>query len=193
MKQIILLLTLLLIFLVGCAPEVTKEVVNLNYEKAFENNKLYTTGTVEIKGEDVIIDNTSSEEFIEFYETHPEAKYILQIPKDITEEELLTIATTLEPVKTSVIVEVTTLDAFNFFMANSYEVMVKQDGTYSTQDLINMSLSFDVYINFDYAMLSEEDLLQIDSSMSQDMYFNVDDVNNFIETYTPFAVINKEN
>lgn len=189
MKKIILLLILVISILTGCTTEETKKVVNLNYEKAYENNKLYSTGKVEVDGEEVIIDNTSSEDFIEFYETYPEAKYILQIPSGMTNEELITLSTTLDPVKSNVIVEVTTLDAFNFFMSNSYEVMVKQDGTYPTQDLINMSLSFDVYIAFDYTMLSEEELVQIDASMSQDMYFNVDDENGFIETYTPFAVI----
>lgn len=190
MKKIIIVLLTSLLILFGCTPEVSKEVVNLNYEKAYENNKLYSTGVVEVEENEITIANTTSEEFIEFYETDSDAKYILQIPNGTTIEELEIINTTLEPVKSSLIVEVTTLDAFNYFIEQSYEVMVKQDGTYETKDLINMSLSFDVYIAFDYSMLSEEDLKQIDSSMSQDMYFNVDDVNGFIETYTPFAVIN---
>lgn len=153
-------------------------------------------GQLEVSYDDIKGQYTLFEDVLAYFSGYNDLVLYVELKYPTTAEQREVLERLVSEYDVSIVFQISSVNDLKT-LNEDYDLMVlplEEFADLSVQQAVDLANQEDVYIGFNYELLSADDLAYIDANMTTDVYWTVDGVDNIkmLEAYSPYGIMTDE-
>lgn len=163
--------------------------------KAVECDLTEYNGKIYIAHDAVKLDKIDKLDTVEelnmLIDMNKDIKFYVEFKEATTQKEINYVLGLFQDNKNNVVIQVSTLQTFEMVKEQGFEILVLQFTNYTVAQYVDFCNKYSCYVGFGYSKLDDQDLEYINNNFSKDIYWTIDDNENYqkLEKYKPYGIM----